>query len=110
MQCPHCRKKVTLFSVKKAPNGKGQLCPHCGGGLKVTFSVPALLGWFVAAVVVTLLLYPMLGWIATALAGNGHAWSPAGVQGATIRESVHRHPAPCDGLAGYHGRHAHRTH
>ena len=110
MQCPHCRKKVTLFSVKKAPNGKGQLCPHCGGGLKVTFSVPALLGWFVVAVVVTLLLYPMLGRIATALAGSGHARSPAGGQGATIRESVHRHTAPCNGLAGYHGRHAHRTH
>ena len=96
--------------VKQAPKCKEQLCSHCGGGLKVTFSVPALLGCFVAAVVVTLLLYPMLGRIATALAGSGHAWSPAGVQGATIRESVHRHPAPYDGLAGYHGRHAHRTH
>ena len=77
MQCPHCQKNVTLFLVKQAPTGKEQLCSHCGGGLKVTFSVPALLGCFVAAVVVTLLLYPMLGRIATALAGSGHARSPA---------------------------------
>ena len=70
MQCPHCQKNVTLFLVKQAPTGKEQLCSHCGGGLKVTFSVPALLGCFVAAVVVTLLLYPMLGRVATVLAGS----------------------------------------
>ena len=63
--------------------------------MKVTFSVPALLGWFVAAVVVTLLLYPMLGRIATALAGSGHARSPAcpGCDDAAADTSDTRRPA-----------------
>ena len=95
MQCPHCQKNVTLFLVKQAPKCKEQLCSHCGGGLKVTFSVPALLGCFVAAVVVTLLLYPMLGRIATVLAGKeivkqGCTY-PTDMQG-TCRTGCKTHP------------------
>ncbi len=88
MQCPHCQKKVTVFSVKKAPTGKGQLCPHCGGALKVSFSILALLGWCVAACIVTVLLYPMLGRIATVLAGSAALYlslriKPDGQTGST---------------------------
>lgn len=70
MDCPHCNKPMTVFSVKKDGSGKGNACPHCGGTVKVFLSLPALLLWLVPAVVVVLLLYPWLGVVATVLAGS----------------------------------------
>lgn len=50
--------------------GKGNVCPHCNGAVKVFLSIPALLLWLVPAIVVVVFLYPWLGFIATMLAGS----------------------------------------
>ena len=70
MDCPYCKKSVTVFSVEKDGSGKGTVCPHCKKGVKVSFSIPALLLWLVPAVILVVLLYPWLGMVATVLGGS----------------------------------------
>ncbi|WP_299262762.1 hypothetical protein [uncultured Psychrosphaera sp.] len=75
MECPHCNKKVGLFSKALNKMGKVKLCPHCSGEIKlfVDFKVAAIL--LVPFVVLSLfVLKPLMiqlglsGSIATGLA------------------------------------------
>lgn len=70
MDCPYCKKTITVFSVEKHSSGKGNICPHCKEAVKIFFSIPALLLWMVAAIIIVVLLYPWLGMVATLLAGS----------------------------------------
>lgn len=83
MDCPHCRKPMTVFSVKKDGSGKGNACPHCDGAVKVFLSLPALLMWLVPAVIVVVFLYPWLGFVATMLAGSAALFLSIRIRAAT---------------------------
>lgn len=70
MDCPYCKKPVTVFSIEHHGSGKGNACPHCKQAIKLSLGIPALLLWLIPAVVLVVLAYPWLGTIGTVLAGS----------------------------------------
>lgn len=40
MKCPHCSKKVSIFSSEMNKNSATRKCPHCGEGVRFGVNIP----------------------------------------------------------------------
>lgn len=47
MKCPHCNKKISLFSKALNKSGNPKTCPECLGSVKVKVDGKLALLWFV---------------------------------------------------------------
>jgi len=69
MKCPHCDKKVSLFSKALNKFGKTKKCPHCSENIKVfiSFKMAAIL--FIPFIVIALFILKPL-FISFGLSGS----------------------------------------
>lgn len=67
MDCPHCKKSISVFSQEMNRFGKPMTCSHCRGSVKMFISLEWVAILFVPSVVLALLLRPWLGALSTGL-------------------------------------------
>jgi len=68
MDCPHCKRPVSVFS--REMNGFGDKnCPNCGKRVRMHFNLGALVLWFLPLAIGSLVLRPWLGSFSLGIAG-----------------------------------------
>ena len=61
MDCPHCKKPVSIFSRHMTRFAKVRSCPHCRGPVRQTFSFKTMLMWGIPLMILAQALKLWLG-------------------------------------------------